>query len=317
MKIDRGKIILFSVKLLIAAVITSVVLYNIDSIKLKLIIKNANITYIVLAIVLLPLNLYLQFAKWKYLVDRTTEKKAPLMQIWSSVILGIGFGFITPGRVGELGKLFIIKNADRYKLLSMSIIEKIYDTFPVIFFGIISLPFLPHNFFTGSALLRTNLIILAFAISFILYFIAIHPGIIRTFMNYLKNNILKNSVKFGRLCDGLHGFKRKNSKVLLLFSSCLFLVYTTQFVLLIFAFGDIDVFPGFIGVWTAMLLKTFLPFSLGDIGIREGTAAYIFRLFDFPSEAAVSAAFLLFIINILIPAAAGILFIPFILKNDR
>ena len=171
MKIDRTKIILFSVKLLIAIIISLVVAYNIDSIKLKLIVKNANITYIVFAIVLLPINLYLQFAKWKYLVDKTTEKKATLMQIWSSVILGIGFGFITPGRVGELGKLFIIKNADRYKLLSMSIIEKIYDTFPVIFFGIISLPFLPHNFFTGSALLRTNLIILAFVISFILYFV--------------------------------------------------------------------------------------------------------------------------------------------------
>jgi len=315
MKFNRTQIIIFSVKLLIAAVIASVVLYNIDSIKLKLIVKNADITFIILAAALLPLNLYLQFIKWKYLVDRTADKKVTATNIWRSVMLGICFGFITPGRVGELGKLFVIKNADRLKLLSMSIIEKIYDTFPVIFFGVISLPFLPHNFFTESALMRTNLVIFAVIISVITYFLAIHPGLFRSLLNYFRNSIFKNNIRFGRFCDGLHGFRKSNSKALLMMSSGLFLVYTTQFVLLILAFGDIQIIPAFIGVWSAVLLKTFLPFSLGDIGIREGTAAYIFRLFDFPSEAAVSAAFLLFIINILLPASAGIFFIPYYFKK--
>jgi len=316
-KLTRTKILFFSAKVLIALTIGAVVLYNIDSIKLKNLVKNADISFIIFAAALLPLNLYLQFIKWKYLIDRTAAAKIPSGQVWMSVILGISFGFITPGRVGELGKLFVIRNTDRLKLLSMSLIEKIYDTFPVIFFGIMSIPFLPHLFFTESATMRTNLTVSAVILSVIIYFIAIHPGLFRTVLNYFKNNILKNNIKFSRFCDGLHGFKKNNSKVLLMFSSLLFLVYTTQFVFLIMAFGDIEIFPAFIGVWSAILLKTFLPFSLGDIGIREGTAAYIFRLFDFPAEAAVSAAFLLFVINILIPSVAGVCILPFALRNGN
>ena len=317
MKLDKTKIIIFSVKLLIAFTIGAVVIYNIDAIKLKYIVRSADISFIILAAALLPLNLYLQFVKWKYLIDKTASEKTPPAQIWISVILGVTFGFITPGRVGELGKLFVIRNADRFKLLSMSIIEKIYDTFPVIFFGMLSIPFLPHLFFTGSPMMRANMSAFAILVAVITYFVAIHPGLFRTVLNYFKNNIFKNNLKFSRFCDGLHGFKKNNSKILLLMSSCLFIVYTTQFVLLVMSFGDIEVFPAFIGVWSAILLKTFLPFSLGDIGIREGTAAYIFTLFAFPAEAAVSAAFLLFIINILIPSAVGVFFIPFAIRNGR
>ncbi|MCK4979586.1 MAG: hypothetical protein KAS62_04275, partial [Candidatus Delongbacteria bacterium] len=78
-----------------------------------------------------------------------------------------------------------------------------------------------------------------------------------------------------------------------------------------FAFGDIGIHLAYVGVWTAILIKTFLPISLGDIGVREGTAAYVFGLLSFPKEAAISAGFMLFVINILIPASVGVFLIPF------
>jgi uncharacterized protein (TIRG00374 family) len=314
MKSGKIKIIIIAVKVLLSVMIGALVLYNIDSVKLENIVKNADISFIILACALLPLNLYLQFAKWKYLVDRTSAVRVPAIQIWESVILGISFGFITPGRVGELGKLIAIEKTDRYKLLGMSILEKLYDTFPVIFFGIISAIFLPELFFSDSALMKVNMLIFALLILFSAYYVAVHPGILRTLLNYFRHKVFKQSVKFSRFTDSLHGFKKGSASVLLLFSILLFLIYTTQFVFLILAFGEISILHAFLGVWLSILLKTFLPFSIGDIGIREGTAAYIFAIFNFPAEAAVSAAFMLFVINILIPSAAGIFTVPFI-KN--
>ncbi|MBU4486288.1 MAG: flippase-like domain-containing protein [Candidatus Delongbacteria bacterium] len=317
MKIDNTKILIFSIKLIIAIIIGSVVIYNIDAIELRYIVKNADVSYIIFAVSLLPLNLYFQFLKWKYLVDKTADERVPTRQLWVSVFWGISFGFITPGRIGELGKLFAIKNGDKFKLLSISLIEKIYDTFPVIIFGAVSIPFLPHLFFTNSSVMRTNLILFALIISIMTYFTAVHPGLFRMLLNYFKNNILKNNIKFNRFCEGLRGFKKHNARVLLFLSSVLFIIYTAQFVLLILAFGDIDIFHAFFGVWSAILLKTFLPVSLGDIGVREGTAAYIFNLMDFPASASVSAAFLLFVINILLPASVGVFMIPFTSKHNR
>jgi uncharacterized membrane protein YbhN (UPF0104 family) len=317
MKFDKQTIILIGIKLIIAITIASVVIYNIDTIELRYIVKNADISFIILSAALLPLNLFLQFLKWQYLVNSTTEEPVPPSSLWLSVILGISFGFITPGRIGELGKLFAIKNADRIKLLSVSVIEKIYDTLPVIIFGAVSLPLLPHLFFTDSGFMRTNLTLFTLICAGLVLFAALHPGIFKVVLNYTGSGFFRKNPKFKRFSEGLKSFKNSKARMLLIFSSLLFLVYTTQFVLLIFAFGDIDIIHAFAGVWAAILLKTFLPVSLGDIGVREGTAAYIFNLMDFPAPASVSAAFLLFVINILIPASAGVFAVPFISKRNR
>ncbi len=319
MKLDRNKTVIFSIKLAAAVILGWVVIYNIETVELKYIFKNADISFIILAGALLPLNLFLQYAKWKYIAGKASEEKIPDRQIWLSVFVGISLGFITPGRVGELGKLFAIAKVDRLKLLSLGLIEKIYDVFPVLIFGSLSLPFLPHLFFTESSLMRYNLLFFALLISVLIYFIAVHPGLFKTIFFYLKNTVFKNSSNFKRFCDGARDLRKRDTGILFFLSSLLFLLYTTQFALLIISFGQIDVLHAFIGVWVAVLLKTFLPLSLGDIGVREGTAAFVFGLMNLSIEASVSAAFLLFVINILVPSAVSVLLIPltFISKRSR
>ncbi|MBN2788777.1 MAG: flippase-like domain-containing protein [Candidatus Delongbacteria bacterium] len=311
MKLNFNKRNILILKLIISVTIIIVIFYDIDPDKLKFIFNNANKNFIFLALLLLPVNIFLQFIKWKYLIGKVSESKTSSKLILTSVFLGISFGFITPGKVGELGKLFIIRNVDKLKLLSMSILEKIYDVLPVVVFGVISIPFLPHLFFTDSSLMQFNLLIVTMVFAVILIFILLHPGLIKLIVAYIKNNFFKTSSRFEKFNEGIQNFSKTNARTLSIFSLVLFLIYTTQFVLLIFAFGDIDIHLAYIGVWSAMLIKTFLPISLGDIGVREGTAAYIFGLLNFSKEAAVSAGFMLFVINILIPAAVGVFLIPF------
>ena len=311
MKIIFNKRNILVLKLIISVTIIAVIFFDIDPGELKFIFNNANKKFIILALLLLPVNIFLQFSKWKYLISRVSESKTSSKVILTSVFLGISFGFITPGKVGELGKLFIIRNVDKLKLLSMSILEKIYDVLPVIVFGIISIPFLPHLFFTDSSLMQFNLLIITMAVAVIFIFILLHPGLIKLIVAYFKNNFFQTSTRFEKFNDGIQSFSKTNARTLSLFSLVLFFVYTSQFVLLIFAFGEIDIHLAYLGVWAAMLIKSFLPISLGDIGVREGTAAYIFGLMSFPKEAAVSAGFMLFVINILIPASVGVFLIPF------
>ncbi|MBN2858056.1 MAG: flippase-like domain-containing protein [Candidatus Delongbacteria bacterium] len=316
-KIKNNKTLIISVKIAISIAIAWAVIYNVDKVELKYILQNAKVKYIFYALLLLPLNLYFQFLKWKYAAQKAVGEKIPHKPLWLSVFLGIALGFVTPGRVGELGKLFALREQDKLKLLSMSMIEKIYDTFPVIIFGSFSLAFLPTLFFTDSSLMRANLMLFSFLIAILFYFIAVHPGLFRSIVNYIRLNLFKKSSRFERFSAGLDGLKNGTARILLLLSTMLFFVYTAQFVLLIFAFGQIDVFHAFAGVWTAVLLKTFLPVSLGDIGVREGTAAYVFSLLGFPIPAAVSAAFMLFAINILMPTIGGLFMIPFTFRQKK
>ena len=309
MKLNKKHI--FILKIIISLVIITVIFFDINPDELKEHWGNANKTYILFAFFLLPANIFLQFSKWKYLIAKVSDTKISSKLILTSVFLGISFGFITPGKVGELGKLFIIRNVDKLKLLSMSILEKIYDVLPVIIFGVFSIPFLPHLFFTDSPLMKFNFIIMALIVGIIIVFILLHPSLIKLIATYLKNTLFKNSTRFDKFNSGIQTFDEKNARTLSLFSLILFLTYTSQFVLLIFAFGEIDIYLAYIGVWSAILIKTFLPISLGDIGVREGTAAYVFGFMSFSKEAAISAGFMLFVINILIPASIGVFLIPF------
>ncbi len=311
MKIKFNKRNILILKLIISITIIAVIFFDIDPEELKFILNNANLNYIGSALLLLPLNIFIQYVKWKYMISRVSDSKTSSKLVLTSVFLGISFGFITPGKVGELGKLFIIRNVDKLKLLSMSILEKVYDVLPVIAFGLISIPFLPHLFFTDSSLMQFNLFIISMAVASLVIFILLHPGLIKLIVSYIKNNFFKSSKRFERFSEGIQNFDKGNARTLSVLSLILFFIYTSQFVLLIFAFGNIDIHLAYVGVWTAILIKTFLPISLGDIGVREGTAAYVFALLSFPKEAAISAGFMLFVINILIPAAIGVFLIPF------
>ena len=316
-RIKNNKKLIITVKILISITIAWAVIYNIDKVELRFIVQNADIKYIFYALLLLPLNLYLQFLKWRYAAQKAVGQKIADKPLWVSVFAGIALGFVTPGRVGELGKLFALGKQDKLKLLSMTMIEKIYDAFPVIIFGAFSLPFIPELFFTGSALMRANLMFFALVVALVCYFVAVHPGLFRTLVKYIRLNFFKKSSRFERFSAGLDGLKNRTARVLLLLSTLLFFVYTAQFVLLINSFGQIAPMHAFAGVWISVMLKTFLPVSLGDIGVREGTAAYVFSLLGFPVPAAVSAAFLLFAINILIPSIGVLFMFPFTLKRKE
>ena len=311
MKKKDLKKILSVVKIIIALLIAFYLFNSVDKNKILEIFKNANINYISSALLLLILNLFIQFKKWQYLV-RTVNKETSSHEILGSVFIGITLGFITPGKIGEIGKLFFIANTDRLKLLGLSIFEKLYDTYPVIIFGLISLPFLPGVFFNNFLVVHTNGFIFSLLAIFIILFTALNPGLIQAVLQYLDNRIFHKNKKFEKAIYAIENFEKKNAKTLLFYAVALFLTYSTQLVLLIHSLFPVSISDSYIAVWSSIVIKTALPISFGDIGIREGATAFAFNFFDYPKEAAISAAFMLFIINIIIPSIIGIFLIPFL-----
>jgi hypothetical protein len=58
-----------------------------------------------------------------------------------------------------------------------------------------------------------------------------------------------------------------------------------------------------------MFVKSLLPISIGDLGIREAGSIYFFSIYGISQAAALNASLLLFSINIFIPSILGIYFI--------
>ncbi|MBN2365264.1 MAG: flippase-like domain-containing protein, partial [Calditrichaeota bacterium] len=88
-----------------------------------------------------------------------------------------------------------------------------------------------------------------------------------------------------------------------------FLVIILQYQTVIQAYENVPFTDTFLAVSATLFTKVILPVSVGDLGIREGASVFYYSLMNVPRPAAFNAAFLIFIINFLLPALAGSIFV--------
>jgi uncharacterized membrane protein YbhN (UPF0104 family) len=86
-------------------------------------------------------------------------------------------------------------------------------------------------------------------------------------------------------------------------------VLVVQMFYFIHAFGEITLFHAFIGTSAMMFVKSCLPISLGDLGIREAGSVFFFSSFGISQAAALNASLLLFVTNVLFPSVCGTIFL--------
>ena len=99
----RGKDrIVWIVKLALALLFLYVLIHNISFDAISLAFAGAYMPYIFAALLLLPLNIWLQYRKWAVML-RSVYPSVPASEVRSSLLLGFSFGLATPARIGEFG----------------------------------------------------------------------------------------------------------------------------------------------------------------------------------------------------------------------
>jgi uncharacterized membrane protein YbhN (UPF0104 family) len=87
-----------------------------------------------------------------------------------------------------------------------------------------------------------------------------------------------------------------------------YVVIVVQFTIALALFSWPIPYPDLIGcVGLVLLAKTLLPAIniIGDLGLREFTALYVFSPYHLPPEQVVAATFLIWLVNILMPLLVG------------
>jgi len=266
--------------------------------------RHAHLAWITLAFVLLIPNLYCQLWRWRLIVQRL-HPQVKIGDLLHSLFAGITLGFITPGRIGDLGRTIFIPGADWLALVGLMLVEKWYALLVVYFFGLIGLiPFLQTAFRPELwvPVELTGLVLVTLGISLVL-----HPA----FLSYLLKRF-DRAPQRRRLHQLLVGIRRLTpslSRALLLLTLLQVSIYFLQFYFLIKAFTPLALLPGLSAVAAVMWSKTMLPISLGDLGIRESAAVYFLGKLQVPSAAAFDSALLLFGMNVLLPALIGFVFL--------
>ncbi len=241
------------------------------------------------------LALAIQILKWRLLLQRA-DAQAAYPDALRSFFAGMALGLMSPGRVGELGRALFISSPRKALIIEMTIIDKLSAVMAICFWGGLAFWLREQNRLAGLTLIG------ACSLSVVCWQ---WPMLRRRFQSGLsavqKMGLLKIS-GHDFLLPFVENWPETCRRTLCL-AVIMYGLLTLQFYFLLCSFHSITLAPVF-SAFPVILLINLIPITFAGLGLRENMAVIL--LHDFTTEAAaLNAAFLIFVLNILLPAIVG------------
>lgn len=270
--------------------------------------STKNVLLMVLAFVLMPLNMALETQKWQKSIEPV--EKVPFKKAFMAIFTGITTGMMFPNRTGDfLGRIFILENGNRIKAAMLTFVGNIAQMLVTVSLGCLAWVFFckgAGQFYAGTI----SLIVLI--LGFLFYFN------IKTLI-YFKRLIPKKwRPRVENYMEIFGSFSKKDLFRILLLAIAKYIVYSFQFVLLIWAFDvPLYYFEAMIPIMFTYLLMTVIPFiTITEIAVRGSVCIFVFEkwlsimgISTSFSMMVFSASTMLWFYNLAIPAIIGLFFI--------
>lgn len=270
--------------------------------------SSVKIFYLLTAIVLIFINWGLEAWKWKLLVS--TVRPLSFWRSYKAVLTGVSFTMALPNRLGEyIGRMLYQPEGSRLKIISLSVVGSIAQLLVTLFLGIAGLIGLKVKLLGAFP----NLVI---AFQFLLYglvFIALLAA-----LAYFKISAL---VAFFRrwlplqkwlyLVDALQKFNGSFLLKILLVSSLRYGVFLVQY-MAVFAFFGVHLSAALVITVMSVVflaLAVIPSIALVDVGLRGEVSLRLVGLFSTNSLGIGLTSATIWIINLIIPALVGTLFL--------
>jgi len=269
--------------------------------------KKADYKYLSIAILLLPLNLYFQFTKWKILCKKYF-KINDNRSIWVSLFYGISGGIFTPMKSGEyFARALPLKGIKVVDVVIATAVDKLIPIFFVVIIGGIFFIIFLKGLLHYSAIVTITLIIV--------YLTALLIPLIFLFSDFIISVKLRAKLKGIKILSKMiekisfiRSMDKSTFTKLILISFLYHLTFTVQMTLLLSAFnGELDFVKFFFAANLIIFTQIVIPpIALGELGVREGAAVYYLQSLGYSSAIGFNAALSLFTINLLIPSIVGL-----------
>jgi len=270
-----------------------------------MLIGGGNGTLMTLVSVLMIINWSIEALKWKLMMRKL--EAVPFSRALSAVFSGLTISFFTPNRIGEYaGRIFHLHSANRIKGTLVTILENLSQLIVTIAIGSISLLLYLNKFTELHTYLLwvTGVILLLFSGTLIFLFLEV-PLLDEVALK------MKRLKKFSGYLEVLSEYKRRELVVILGLALLRYFVFTVQFIILLGVFGVHGPFAEeILLINMVFFVMTLIPtFALAEIGVRGAVATYFLSKLSVDSLAILNASVSLWLINLVIPAIAGIIFI--------
>jgi len=302
----------FLLKLLLAAVVlvglTRLVAWD----ELAVAAAAASPWWALAALALLPLNVGLEAYRFHRLV-RAAVPGVPWGATLTAVVGAYPLGLLTPGRLGDYaGRALYLRGPGRTvppgTTTALTFAERTATLWCCLAAGALALPLWLRTVTPPGRpawlLLEAGAVVASLGLGALL----LSPA--------LSRRVLGAALPFRRLrpaLDALGAVAPREARVLLVLSAVRYVIFSTQFVLLVRAFSPTaDVGLAAVGVALVFFAKSAVPgVTLGDLGVREGAAVFFLGGLGVAHAAAFDASLALFVVNLLLPALTGL---PLVLR---
>ncbi|MDD3637441.1 MAG: lysylphosphatidylglycerol synthase domain-containing protein [Bacteroidales bacterium] len=273
---------------------------------------------ILLAIILMPVNLFLETVKWKFQIRKL--EKVKLNKAFTAVLSGISVSMFMPNRVGDyLGRVFILEKASHIKGVLLTMIGSLAQLLVTLVIGGVALLFfLPmtdyfsaNNQWLYSAVLVLILVLLSAGV-FIYFNINLLYVIVKSLFPSKSKVILPYIEVFNY-------FTHKQLAYILGLSVLRYGVFSLQFILFLWAFElPLTYSEAIMLVGVSYLFITLIPtVALSELGVRGSVSIFLFSIwlqsqqlvFDGFEVGVFAASSAVWLVNIVVPALLGVFFV--------
>ncbi len=289
------------------------VFQNKDTNKLRTQLVEAFVTWpqslwLLLVVVLMLVNWSIEAVKWKALLKNMVT--IPYRKAFAATLSGTTISLITPNKMGGfLGRIIYLNPNQRVAATFSSFYGNYSQLLVTVLLGITSLFYAigtNHSFKEfGTIHLWWLTACLVPVLIIMLYFyfnVAKLSRVVRKFP-FLKKYTDKTAV--------WEAYRQSEQWNFLWLSAARYFVFTMQFYLLLIVFGvELEVLQGMMLVALIYLVITIIPTSvLGKLGVRESIALMVIGAISSNQNGILLASFLLWVINLVVPAIIGSLLI--------
>ncbi len=258
----------------------------------------------VMIILLLP-NLGIEFLKWR-LTLKTLQLKTSSIITLQSYFAGLVTGMLTPNMLGNfIGRFYYFDRKHRVQIILLTLLTNFAQYISSLTFGWVSILVLGgFLIFKEQQQFVVSGIGLILIVSYLIFFF---------FDNFLLRFKRKSyAVKLKQNLKRKPAYRFK----LLLLSFVRFIVFTTQFSLLLYSFGEEINLEIILAIWQVYLLTIVAPsLFLGKIGVKETIAIVVLGSIGVNEFSILFASLIVWVVNNVFPALVGVIISKKVLKR--
>jgi uncharacterized membrane protein YbhN (UPF0104 family) len=270
--------------------------------------SSSKVWFLVAVAALMFVNWGIETVKWRMSIR--SVQTISFFKAFRAVLSGVSFSVSTPNRIGEyFGRMLYMDEGNRLKTISITIVGSISQLIITLLMGLAGLIFMRAKIESAPLVSSIWMQVLIYGTSATLLVITLFYFRLSWLVKWLDR--LPGSKRFSYLLSALESFDFSLLLRLLFLSALRFLVFILQYYFL-FAMFDVEISwaQAFWSISVSFLVLAVIPtFAIAELGLRGEVSLKLIGLFSVNNIGILMVTIIIWLINLVLPAIAGSLFI--------